>query len=82
VRTPQRFVRLYIAPDVEFAYKEKYPFDPVEYVREHRTASPCICRLLPTAITAVLKATFADRFLTCEPVSSELCRRVEVIPRP
>ena len=34
--TMRRFIRLYIAPDVEFAYKTEFPFDPVEYVQEHR----------------------------------------------
>jgi len=29
-------VMSYINPDVEYAYKTSYPFDPVEYVREHR----------------------------------------------
>jgi hypothetical protein len=34
--TVRRFVKLYIAPDVEFAYKKAFPFDPVEYGRQHR----------------------------------------------
>jgi hypothetical protein len=47
--TVRRFVRLYIAPDTEFAYRKEFPFDPEEYARKHRV------RII-TAIMTLLRA--------------------------
>jgi hypothetical protein len=47
--TVRRFVRVYIDPGVEFAYRQVFPFDPVDYARDHRVR-------IVTAILTLLRA--------------------------
>jgi hypothetical protein len=53
--TVRRFVRAYIAPDVEYAYLRKFPFDPVDYAREHRVRIVMAILTLLQAFTLVKK---------------------------
>ena len=50
----RRFIRLYIAPDVEFAYKKQYEFDPVTYVKQHRV------RIVLAVLTLLRAFTLAN----------------------
>jgi hypothetical protein len=62
--TVRRFVRLYIAPDVEFAYTQVFPFDPVEYVQKHRV------RIILAIMTLLRAYALADDKPDLEPLHS------------
>jgi hypothetical protein len=62
--TVRRLVRAYIAPNVEFAYRVKYPFDPVEYTQKHRV------RIVGAVLTLLKAYWLAEEKVALEPLHS------------